>query len=1001
LASPVADFYTVASGVTVRAGIGASSVASQSWVSRSTAPGVVWSHRFDSDAEVDAFKLNTTSVLVAQPLTRVSDPVVGNALQLRHLGARLTADFLAAGGNGPRAMVVDNADRWPTGDFHFIATQIADTGAAPATLFYCSTRTGNTLTVTYVPLEISAFDSGASFTDRFIGDCVGSASGTWTRPFSAFAGTDNGRGSDDLAASGAVPVRSRQSGDPEYVPQGASLFGYGYYGHPDYHDDARFNPWVPGSQATWMDGDGVSREDPFDGSEFWLQFRMWIDPVYWQEHVLPDPATQNFWGRKVWMLQTETTVPQQLTATIAPTNVFTIPSTNESPFSLAKFTSSGGSASATLTENPYNTSGSSFQPGSGWAATALWATSGLPSTGQATPDGNSAWEYSSGEWLTVLVHMRPGKIWHRRVSLRDDFNSATQTTFTLVDAPDDWPTSSFQVLIAGSTFDVTARSGATCTGVALASGADVNLTAGSGSTAVEKLPATPAGSDALSTYLEVRIAREGEDYQTVMEIDNYPIQYGSNGQYESWFNGALPGFQAIALTGYLNQDLSIFTAPAATYDVRFGELIFSRAFIPAPNSLTYSVPSGAITNISTNTRADVNPRSDADLNPNAPSAAPWEASVGWGASALSAFCGAVMAKDMGVGGKLMTWGAPGHSTNLEFAAWVAFDVASRSWEIIGTPPPTEVVTTYTAGVTPPTTRFDHTWGEWNGGSTDWTEAFRRPGYNPPMGSHTRNSFVYIPAADAGNNTGKLVVAWQPTGNVSGTNIRGSFIYDCDTELFSRTANVRFGHGSAVTGIAYHADQGVVIGHNRDSSVTVSELDVFDTSTNTWTRRNATAAIGLSTDSTNFICGDLFVMVANTVQPPVFRAAPVSTVKAGGSWAWATLTVSAASWPVNGSGNTLTTQWSRCPDNGAWYAVNRQSGSNTLWKLVKPSGVADSDTASLLSGTWTVTTETLTGSGLEGASFDYGRLQWCPALTAFLWFGDLHTSAVQAIRPVGV
>jgi hypothetical protein len=428
-------------------------------------------------------------------------------------------------------------------------------------------------------------------------------------------------------------------------------------------------------------------------------------------------------------------------------------------------------------------------------------------------------------------------------------------------------------------------------------------------------------------------------------------------------------------------------------------LVFNRR---ARGSLVaYSVPAGAITNISLNTRADINPRSDADLNPNAPSLAPWEISTGWGASALSAFCGAAFAKDLGAAGKLMTWGAPGHSTNLEFAAWVDFDVASRRWGIIGAPPPTEVVTTYTAGVTPPTTRFDHTWGEWSGGSTDWAEAFRRPGYNPPMGSHTRNSFVYIPAADAGNANGKIVVAWQPTGNVTGTGIAGSFVYDCTTGLFSRTANVRPGSGSAVTGVAYHPDQGIVIGHNRSSTVTSAELDYLDLSNDTWTRRNAGSAVALNTDSTNIVCGDLFVMVSNNAQPPVFRAAPVSTVKAGGSWSWSTLTVSAASWPTNASGNTLTTQWSRCPDNGAWYAVNRQSGSSTLWKLVKPSGVADSDTAGLLAGTWTVTSESLTGSGLEGASFDYGRLQWCPALHAFLWFGDLHTSAVQAIRPVGV
>lgn len=415
-----------------------------------------------------------------------------------------------------------------------------------------------------------------------------------------------------------------------------------------------------------------------------------------------------------------------------------------------------------------------------------------------------------------------------------------------------------------------------------------------------------------------------------------------------------------------------------------------------------SVPSGAITSISLNTRADINPRSDADLNPDAPAAAPWEASTGWGASALSAFCGAVFAADMGASGKMMTYGAPGHSTNLEFCAWVAFDVASRSWEIIGEPPPTEVFSTYEVDVTPPPTRFDHTWGEWNGGSTDWPEAFRRSGYNPPAGSHTRNSFAYIPGADAGNTAGEIVIAWQPTGNNSGTGIAGSFIYDCDTGLFRRTATVRPAHGSAVAGVAYHAAQGVVIGYNEVSSATTANLDYLDLSTEEWTRRNASSAVAIAIDSTHFLCGDLYVYCRNSADatPMTFRAAPVSTVKAGGTWSWASLTVSATSWPTK-SGSTVTTQWARCPVNGAWYAVNRTSGSSALWKLTKPAGVEDSDTAGLLAGTWNVTSETLTGDGIEGAEYDYSRLQWCAALTAFLWFGDLHTSAVQAIRPVGV
>lgn len=415
------------------------------------------------------------------------------------------------------------------------------------------------------------------------------------------------------------------------------------------------------------------------------------------------------------------------------------------------------------------------------------------------------------------------------------------------------------------------------------------------------------------------------------------------------------------------------------------------------------VPSGSILNISLNTRQDINPRSNAALNPDAPDPAPWEGDVGWASDQLSEFCGAVFASDFGPAGKLLTWGAPGHSTGLEFAAWVAFDVATRRWAIIGSPPPTEY-TTQAAwdGGSPPSTRADRSWGEWDGGSTDWPEPFRRPGYNPPFGSHTRNSFAYVPASAAGNDCGQVVVAWHATLGASGTGVGGGWIYNCDNDGFRRTANARPNHGSSVGGVAYHAGQAVVVGFNQESGGSNNTTDFLDLSTEQWTRRTAADSITVAIDSSTFVCGDLLVYVGNgSGSPPMtFIAAPVSTIKAGGSFSRTTLTVSASSWPTR-SGSTATTQWSRCPVNGAWYAVNRTAGSSTLWKLVQPAGVADSDTAGLLAGTWTITSETLTGDTLEGALYDYSRLQWCPALTAFLWFGDLHTSNVQAIRPVGV
>jgi|GEM_PF-6692468 hypothetical protein len=460
-----------------------------------------------------------------------------------------------------------------------------------------------------------------------------------------------------------------------------------------------------------------------------------------------------------------------------------------------------------------------------------------------------------------------------------------------------------------------------------------------------------------------------------------------------------------AMTGGITLDAMLPTgALASNVSTLAGSLLLDDALPTGSIVGPTPIPTASIVNISQNHRDSVNPRSNAALNPSAPSAAPWEASVGWGSEAISAYAGALYASGMGDSGIYLMYAAPGHSTNLEYCGHVGFNIATRLWEIVDNAPPTPVMSSYSAGVTPAPSRFNHDYGDWIGDSADWALAFRRPGYNPPAGAHTRNSWVYIPGAQAGNSRGKVVTAWHPTGNNTGTGLRGSWVYDCDTRTWSRTANLRPGDGSSVGGVAYHAAQNVVVGYNRESSAVVAELDVLDMATLTWTRRNATGAVALAIDSTCFIVGDLYVYVGNGAASSTMRAAPVSTVKAGGSWTWQNLTLSASSWPIKVGGvapGTFTCQWSRCPVNGAWYAVNRNAGSQTLWRLDKPAGVADSDTSGLLSGTWTVASETLTGAGLEPAQFDYGRLQWCSAITAFLWVGDAHTSNVQAIRPVGV
>ncbi len=556
------------------------------FVARRSAPGVIAWQGMDSDAELTRFVTARDTNFNAVPLYTEADPVVGRCLVMKFLGARLAANFPASGGNGPRPMVLDDASDWPTTfPFVIIASKVPDTGPAQKTFFSVTGRSGNTLTVTYVPSGLSEFNSGASFQDYVVGDAVGSECQNYVRPFSALAAADNGKAANDPAASGTLPVRSRIVGNPLYVPQTPGNFGYGYCAHPDYVTDPRFAPWVPSAQGTGV-GDSVSRANTIDTNDIYVQFRAWLD---WAA------LTPNMQGGKLFGLQTDETSPQQIVMGIGPgEGIFNIPSTPNVPFALAKFNfATYGSAGMTMAANPYDPVGSSYQPGSfeprtgrSWAATAIFANSNQPSTGQNTPDGSSAWESKHGRWVTFLWRIRPGKNWHYSVPLRNAWNSSTQNSLTLLNAPDEWPTTNVTFVVEGtsSSFTAATRSGAVLSGITLTSGSHVTMTA-LDSRSIIKTPATPAGAAVLNTLLEVKFADYGDtEYTTLFSVSNHPLVYGSRGQYAQYFDTSMPGFSAAVFWGYKNMELSVATAPLKTHYQKFAQLIISKDPIPVPST---------------------------------------------------------------------------------------------------------------------------------------------------------------------------------------------------------------------------------------------------------------------------------------------------------------------------------------------------------------------------------------------------------------------------------
>jgi len=128
---------------------------------------------------------------------------------------------------------------------------------------------------------------------------------------------------------------------------------------------------------------------------------MKVDPRFWRYHIHPTPTGSYpndglLWYRKVFAIQSEVSSLNQLVAQFGPSNRYQIPSTNPSPFTLATY-----KATKLITQPGTGQAGTSFQPGSQWASTAITPSSMSPA--------GSAWEWIDNEWITFLIHVVPGR----------------------------------------------------------------------------------------------------------------------------------------------------------------------------------------------------------------------------------------------------------------------------------------------------------------------------------------------------------------------------------------------------------------------------------------------------------------------------------------------------------------------------------------------------------------------------------------------------------------
>ena len=145
------------------------------------------------------------------------------------------------------------------------------------------------------------------------------------RTFSAMPAGENGLATDDPAASGAVPLRSKLTGNAYSVPRDPSIWQYGFYGHPS--NQTTWENWTPWIGASTYTPRGVAQGAAakyrlWDGAEFWLQFRIKVDPRFAAGQAQPDPnGTTSYWARKSWALQSDVSSTNQLVAGLGTSTV--------------------------------------------------------------------------------------------------------------------------------------------------------------------------------------------------------------------------------------------------------------------------------------------------------------------------------------------------------------------------------------------------------------------------------------------------------------------------------------------------------------------------------------------------------------------------------------------------------------------------------------------------------------------------------------------------------
>lgn len=416
--------------------------------------------------------------------------------------------------------------------------------------------------------------------------------------------------------------------------------------------------------------------------------------------------------------------------------------------------------------------------------------------------------------------------------------------------------------------------------------------------------------------------------------------------------------------------------------------------------------------------------------------APWSGTTGKGMNTITDWCGGAWDE---TNRRFMSMGG-GH-VDMCVTAPYAFDAKTSSWRWLDTPLPTDGFDLLSDRALAPlrsniaayysSQQFDTTEGEWIGDWSGWPAGHGRPGIRQPEVHHMQYGLVWVPGYAWGNTNGALMNLSPAGGRSAGGTFVTRYYFDLDDTLWKHTANFRTDLSTYCGGAVWFGGTvNRVFALTSTSSTLRQVMDVFNPATKTWKASRAAADVnvhygdgGLGAHLASGLLLKFNSLTAGGVETYAgsvgvrVLAVPAAQVVAGeydnkqggtASYTWQRLTVNAVSWPTSYVNNQVEAiGWCYCPRNGKFYATDGRNNTATLWVLNPPAGAVTQN--DYLTGTWTVTTETITpgipnldgGGNPTGSPYPYNRLVWDDTAGCLLWFATWIESRPIAILPRGI